>query len=1348
MSEGEVRQPTKIAAWAVKVAGALAGLLGLTVILGWMAGSPGLVQIAPSFAPMQFNAALGFAFIGAGIVALSADKDKWASFFGFSVLTVAALTLLQYVAGIDLRIDELLFRHSITVKTSHPGRMAPNTALCFMLLGLAIGAGSWVRRGVLLQALSGSTAIALGTVPLVGYLMEVEGAYGWGHLSRMAAHASVGVMTAGAALLVNAWSREGVRRGGQPIWLPAPASIGIVTVSLCVWGALEEERHRYLNQTTMARTDLLQTHIANRYKVYIDGLERMAARWEAQGGTERAAWELDARNYVQDMGSLQALERVDPGGVVLWSVPTPGNATSVGLDLTKIPSLFGVLEAARRTHKTAVTGFIELVNGGGVGFLIVVPLRSGGRDEGFIVGVFRLDALLKVILPKKFFEGYDFLLASGPGPVWQTGDPAWARERLLSQRLDFDMGPSETRGTLEIWPSRERVFEGASRVPALVLVLGLALAALLGSLIALIQRTREQSEQSSETNALLERQIKATRALESHTRRLMEASPSATLVVDRGDRIVFASARASGLFGRAVEALSGKALGALVPGASAISAEEEAAVEGDQGGGKLVALRADGVEVPVEVVVSPLETEEGPLRVVSVTDITERRRFTEALAQKNRELEASLLFDRTENRILALFQVNHDHKELLGEALGVLARDAHFAASAIYLHDEWSGQLECAASHAAPADFRRTFELHEGIVGQVAVNQEVMVIEGEEAGLLRLEAGLYPLRPTGLVLAPIVHQDMLHGVMVLASTRPLTARVEHFARRLAVQFGGALHNVRQYNALKVLTEQLNGRNKEIAAKNAELIEASRLKSEFLANMSHELRTPLNAIIGFSEVMHDGLVGELSEVQREYTQSIFSSGQHLLSLINDILDLSKIEAGYMTIDPEEVDLARLAEDALRIVREQARAQGIELSLDVAGEVGALWADLRKVRQILFNLLSNAVKFTPRGGRVTLRVHRRPDRRVALVVEDTGQGIAAEDFGKLFKPFVQLDGSLSRKHGGTGLGLTMVQRLAELHGGLVQLESKPGVGSTFTVLLPDASPSPSAVEAFQEAARLAGEQPRALSAAMASPSTVDLRRRLPLVLIVDDQPEARAILTQHLAQEPLRLVEASDGYGAMRMIAQERPDLILLDLMMPMMDGQAVLEALQKIEGGSDIPVVVISNIANDFNEMSHGTRAILSKPVGRQTLVRMVRAITGTRSSRPRVLLVDDDPHAIQIVTAYLEGLPLELLSVYNGEDALEKLANEPVDLLILDLMMPGMSGFEVLERVHEMTGVAGLPVLILTAKILTRQDRERLKGVASFIAQKSKINREMLLEQVRVLTENPWQPSSSSKTTP
>ena len=516
--------------------------------------------------------------------------------------------------------------------------------------------------------------------------------------------------------------------------------------------------------------------------------------------------------------------------------------------------------------------------------------------------------------------------------------------------------------------------------------------------------------------------------------------------------------------------------------------------------------------------------------------------------------------------------------------------------------------------------------------------------------------------------------------------------------------------------------------------------ATRFKSEFLASMSHELRTPLNAIMGFSEVLRDGLAGPLEPRQVEYVSDIYDSGEHLLELINDVLDLSKIEAGKMSLEREAVDLAQLLRGCLSIVKEKAMAHGITLRSSIPEGLGLGLVDARKFKQIIYNLLSNAVKFTPDGGTVELccaivarsQAQRALDASDRIVqelgdeaqpwvlqidVSDTGIGISHEDMGRLFEPFVQIDSSLSRQYQGTGLGLTLVRRLAALHGGTVGLRSTAGSGSTFSVWIPlHKADAPAAAPPPTPAAETGGDAG-------------------PLALVIDDDAGAAALMRVQLESLGCSVQVAADAEQATRMLHRQRPRVIVLDVLLPGIDGWEFLALLKADPQLASIPVVVASIVAETGKGVALGAVEALQKPVParllRDVLQRLGLPGPGQDARQPSVLLVDDDPQALEVVGALLEANGCVTLRAQRGADALASAALHRPDLVILDLLMPGMSGFELIAALRADDATADIPVVVLTAKALDAAERAMLQAQTSGVVQKSRFNEQRLLGALR-----------------
>jgi PAS domain S-box-containing protein len=592
----------------------------------------------------------------------------------------------------------------------------------------------------------------------------------------------------------------------------------------------------------------------------------------------------------------------------------------------------------------------------------------------------------------------------------------------------------------------------------------------------------------------------------------------------------------------------------------------------------------------------------------------------------------------------------------------------------------------------------------------------------------RAEAGISRVLAEGKVTNYELTARAMDGTLTVVSYNATT--FYNRARRLQGVFAAA----RDVTELKLIERTLQ-------QKNVELENASRLKSEFLANMSHELRTPLNAIMGFSEVLRDGIMGEMTPQQQVLAVKIFTSGQHLLALINDILDLSKVEAGKMTLELEPVQMSSLFVSSLSIIREKAATRRIRLNIQVAEDLGSMQADARKIKQIVYNLLSNAVKFTPEGGQVTLRagVVSRADvgqpsgsgtgrtfpladtefaQFLEITVTDNGIGISPQDMEHLFKPFSQIESGLARKFEGTGLGLAMVKLLAELHGGTVAVESAAGKGSSFTVWLP-----------------LRAAEESALVSAKAPPMPPPIAAAGPrIALVVEDDIQSADLIRLHLEAEGFTVLHAASAETALALAVQQPLSLITLDIMLPNMDGWEFLGRLKQVAALVCIPVVIISIVADRNRGFALGAAAVMQKPMSRQELSESLveLGLLPIRQGQTlSVLIIDDDPEAVELVAVRILGLASTVLRAYGGREGIAVARQELPDVIVLDLMMPDVSGFDVVEALSEQPDTGRIPILIVTAKEITSQDRTKLNGSVATVLEKAQFSRNRFVAEVR-----------------
>lgn len=509
--------------------------------------------------------------------------------------------------------------------------------------------------------------------------------------------------------------------------------------------------------------------------------------------------------------------------------------------------------------------------------------------------------------------------------------------------------------------------------------------------------------------------------------------------------------------------------------------------------------------------------------------------------------------------------------------------------------------------------------------------------------------------------------------------------------------------VRDTTERKRLLEDLRQRGEQLELESRRAQEASRLKSEFLANMSHELRTPLNAVIGFAQLMHDEKVGPVPDEQREYLGDILSSSRHLLQLINDVLDLAKVEAGKMEFSPEPIDMERVLGEARDVLRAMAASKRISVDTEVDPDLGPVLLDPAKLKQVLYNYLSNALKFTPEGGSVVLRAEVEDAEHLRLEVEDTGIGIRETDMARLFVEFQQLDASAAKKYAGTGLGLALTKRIVEAQGGRVDVMSEPGVGSTFRAILPRASPEAGVARSRRRVA------PRAAGAAGA------LR-----VLVIEDDSADREWLADTLGEQGLDVETVATGGQAIAHCRVRRFDAITLDLILPDLPAADVLAAIRDEGPNAETPVVVVTVVG--ASEATNGLRVhdVLRKPVSPEALSAALGRVGVASDRSNRVLVIDDEAFDRRLARETLAAAGYEFLGARDGEAGLAMAESEKPAAILLDLLMPKMDGFQFLETFRRTETGSRTPVIVWTAKDLTAEERESLEGAVSGVMQKTR----------------------------
>ena len=688
--------------------------------------------------------------------------------------------------------------------------------------------------------------------------------------------------------------------------------------------------------------------------------------------------------------------------------------------------------------------------------------------------------------------------------------------------------------------------------------------------------------------------------------------------------------------------------------------------------------------------------------VLLVSEAHEKQQAEQALRSSVEELKVLGSVGQLVNSTLEL-------KTVLSTIITQAVRLSNADAGTIYEYDSESKSFVPCANFGVSEEMIAVLHdapirMGETIVGQcVATRAPVQVADIELESDYRLKDLLTREGIRALVGVPLLREELTVGALAIRrkTAGGFSLHEVELLQTFAAQSVLAIHNARLFQEVREKGQQLHA--------------ASQLKSQFLANMSHELRTPLNAIIGVTEMLHEDAVDLKREDELEPLERVLRAARHLLALINDILDLSKIEAGKMDIHIESFAIEPLITDVVQTIATMATKNDNKVVVDCAADLGTMRGDQTRIRQALLNLASNANKFTEHGT-VTIVSNRGIEAGrewVTMAVTDTGIGQTPEQMGKLFQEFVQADASTTRKYGGTGLGLAISRRFCQMMGGDIAVASELGRGSTFTIRLP---------------AEFGAVHPAApvRDAAAARPSTA--ASGAPTVLVVDDDPTVREVIERHLTREGFAVVTASGGQEGLRLARELHPAAVTLDVMMPDLDGWTVLAAIKGDPELADIPVILVSIVDEKNRGYSLGATDYMVKPVDRAELSAALRNICGAGGRQ--ALLVDDDDLMRRGMRLVLEQDGWQVAEAENGRVALARLAETQPDIVMLDLMMPEMDGFEFLVAMRSRAEWRDIPVLVVTAKDLTAEERSRLNGDVERVLQKGAAELDDLLREI------------------
>ncbi|MDI1318991.1 MAG: ATP-binding protein, partial [bacterium] len=1111
---------------------ALLVLFGMTVWWGWVDGHVTLVQPRSYDAALPVNACACIILIGLTPIVL-AFGWKWSRLAAALAGTAALLawaTLMQGPLNRDFGIDDLLVNHESLVAGQHIGRMPAALAVVFILAGLQL---MWLSlrpadlRRPMLIALLGSLCGAYGLTGLLGYRTGLNSVELWQVYASLGPHTALLLIVLGAGLTWLAVQDSHAGQGATPRWLWMPVVVGSVAVSVTFWVALRQRELSYTNGTTQLTINNIAALFSGECEAHIESFARTAKRWSQAANLTQAEWEHEAGDFVRDFDGYSSVQWIDPGLRTRWHWPHLGNEDIAFYDHAGHPLRRAAIEAARSSLAYAVAAPIESPLQAPT-FAVYAPIVRGFATDGFIAGEFYYDKFFDVIdrrlnLSRRYqlsvtvYNPAAPLAANRNLKVYEAMTPDETLDERLRQSAVYNL--FNQRMSITLVPRPAFLDSNRQYLPELALFSGLGVSLLFGLVVNLAQSAFLRQRAAERTSQQLREENEERRRVEA---RLKAADERLNLALDstqvgvyewhvESDH-VFCTPSVWKIIGYDPGGMPATGDGWLnllhADDQPAVRAVIDAHFRGETPFIEIehciIHANGESLWVALRAKCTSFSAAKRPLRVLgTIQNINARKRADEALRTSQAESrKLSLVASKTDNAVIItdaeghIEWVNESYSRLTGRRLAEVARHPLTA--------------HLAGTDADPAAVTRiTTALFEREPVTIDV---VQLATGDRRFYVHLD------------VQPVISDEGLVENFIAIET-DITSRVE--------------------------TEQSLRRAKSDADA------ASRAKSEFLASMSHEIRTPMNGVIGMTSLL---LETELTAEQRDFVSTIRTSGDSLLSIINEILDFSKIESGKMEMDNQPFELAQCVEEAVDLFALQAAAKDIELAFHIESAVPpVVLGDTTRLRQVLVNLLNNAVKFTPRGF-ITLEVAATvqphpPGVEAGLVlnfsITDTGIGIPADRMDLLFKPFSQVDASTTRKYGGTGLGLAICERLCQLMGGSIEVESTPGVGSRFRFSI-----LTSAVH---------------LAEAGAPPSFPPLPAGI--VLAVDDQAVNRAMLADCLSTWNLRPRVATTAAEARQLAESARLSAAIIDQVLP--DASGLDLALELRTRYPSLPIVILT-----------------------------------------------------------------------------------------------------------------------------------------------------------------------------
>jgi PAS domain S-box-containing protein len=1281
--------------WLERVSFTLALVLTFTAVAslaGWWLHVDDLLRpwSSPDWPAIKVNDALGFFLLGLALLALEVGGRRFA-LVALGSTAIGLLTLAESVLRQNFLIDELLARdHLSQAETEFPGRMATMVAICLALAGCALAWRAFdrgARARLFAEAVAGSILGSAGFSTLLGYASTLPAVYRWGTHTATSPVSAIALLLLGAALILLAWRESMKIGGGPPAWSPMPAVIGCITLTIILWIGLRERERYYTDQRTQNAMSSLVLTIKSEFDQQTRDFERLARSWGDGPENATALRQADAGKQLSDSSEhgCVSIAYVSPQRRTLWIYPPIGTEGAVGFDQGSDESRRAAIDAASSLPVVSATTAIHdpKTSEAAKGVVIFAPVLRAGKIEGYVAAEFiyqrlfgtrfiarqKIDAshTLDTLYNVTISIGLDQVFSSSAADLTRYDDLTFGRTVpiLDGRRVRISLTPSET--ALKV----DRQY-----LPELALGAGLGITILLGLSVHLARSARAGQRAAEQSNKKLYAENEERRRIEA---RLKVSDERLRLALDSTQIGIFEWSVAAGhvYYSPGLWAMLGFEHGRMPSTVEAWQSlihlddlplyrrrtesqlsgiasfiEPEYRVRARSGDWRWVYTRSKSVAT------SP---DGRPTRIIgTVQDITARR-----------EAELALRESQAEARKLSLVASKTDNPVLIGSPDGRI---------------EWANEAFCRVME---------YPLDE-VIGK---NPAHFMIGPDTS-----------IRTVARIRAAMARG---HGISTDVVNYSKSGRKYHL--HVEIQpVRGASGEVENFIAVETdITARVETENQLRRAK-AEADDASRAKSDFLASMSHEIRTPMNGVIGMTSLLMETT---LSHEQRDFVNTIRTSGEALLTIINDILDFSKIESGKMELERTPFELALCVEEALDLFALQASAKRLELVYHIAPDIPAwIVGDVTRLRQVLVNLVNNAVKFTPRGS-ISLEIRRAmrepaplgfdpglpfdPSRMILEVtVHDTGIGIPKDRVDRLFKAFSQVDSSTTRKYGGTGLGLAISQRLCELMGGSIRVESVAGEGSSFIFTI-QTEPAPvsadSGLPPLPEALREGG------------------------VLCIEDHPVGQARLRTLFEKwgAPCTIVPDSAAALVPGFLRSKPPALLIVDG--GEIEGPAPLVALAGIKCarlvmfpfGQTAPTPPADNLPFASTSKPLRTSAVVHAIVALFNPAAAAAAAAARKGERPlaqefplEVLIAEDNAVNQKVALRFLERLGYRADAVANGLEAVTTLTNRRYDLVLMDLQMPEMDGLEASRQIRARLPADRQPKIIALTANAMQGDRE------------------------------------------